>query len=210
MTSKSKTHMCNNCINTVAKLRCSRCQVTYYCSEECNKDDWDQHKNECCGVSIFVVQNVYGFQKNEFGKCEGLRVDYVSRSKEKAEEWLTKNIHKAPVFWSVQEWKVVLPPPAKDDGKEECKSFFYYGPEKEAHIVPLLFATFKRIMDHRIPEHLIQTVHLENDTPPDNLGLKFEKRKVTANSMSAPLVVEGDERKREEGKQKSWSKIDQF
>ena len=31
----------------VGSLRCSRCKVAKYCSKECQKDAWKQHKKQC-------------------------------------------------------------------------------------------------------------------------------------------------------------------
>lgn len=44
-----ETVMCGKCGMDVATkpLRCSRCQVIYYCSPECQKSDWKRHKPFC-------------------------------------------------------------------------------------------------------------------------------------------------------------------
>ena len=40
---------CANCNGTLsaAKLRCSRCGTTYYCSASCQKENWKAHKRIC-------------------------------------------------------------------------------------------------------------------------------------------------------------------
>lgn len=38
---------CNNCSKENAKLRCSKCKLVYYCSNECQKQDWKKHKLIC-------------------------------------------------------------------------------------------------------------------------------------------------------------------
>lgn len=37
---------CNVCMKNVTKL-CGKCRSVYYCSKECQQDDWSQHKLKC-------------------------------------------------------------------------------------------------------------------------------------------------------------------
>lgn len=42
------TAACNTCLKTETKLlSCSRCKRTSYCSKECQKQDWKEHKKDC-------------------------------------------------------------------------------------------------------------------------------------------------------------------
>ena len=43
-----ETNTCAKCNFTFPHLSCcSKCEVTYYCSKECQRSDWKQHKNVC-------------------------------------------------------------------------------------------------------------------------------------------------------------------
>ncbi|CAG2107503.1 unnamed protein product, partial [Medioppia subpectinata] len=45
---KNKDKYCDNCLKRSDQLkRCSKCLRMYYCSKECQKNDWKYHKNEC-------------------------------------------------------------------------------------------------------------------------------------------------------------------
>jgi tetratricopeptide (TPR) repeat protein len=46
---QSGKEKCNTCSKTGVKLRCcDRCKSVYYCSSNCQKEDWDNgHKNSC-------------------------------------------------------------------------------------------------------------------------------------------------------------------
>jgi len=44
-----RTNTCAKCGN-LAKMRCTRCCITYYCSKECQKPDWDEHKQKCTPI----------------------------------------------------------------------------------------------------------------------------------------------------------------
>ncbi|XP_013113063.2 zinc finger MYND domain-containing protein 10 homolog [Stomoxys calcitrans] len=39
-------HLCENCSN-IAEKKCSKCKTIYYCSRECQLDDWPNHKSAC-------------------------------------------------------------------------------------------------------------------------------------------------------------------
>ncbi len=40
--------ICAHCKEEKKKMKkCARCQVVYYCSRECQKKDWKNHK-KCC------------------------------------------------------------------------------------------------------------------------------------------------------------------
>lgn len=42
---------CRNCdAKSNNLLLCSRCQLIYYCSKECQLEDWKSHKKDCCTV----------------------------------------------------------------------------------------------------------------------------------------------------------------
>ena len=46
-----QNRICNQCwnkSNVAALLWCSDCQMTFYCSVECQKKDWEQHQEWCC------------------------------------------------------------------------------------------------------------------------------------------------------------------
>eukprot|EP01025_Chloroclados_australasicus_P068363 TRINITY_DN9491_c0_g1_i4.p1 TRINITY_DN9491_c0_g1~~TRINITY_DN9491_c0_g1_i4.p1 ORF type:complete len:643 (-),score=33.87 TRINITY_DN9491_c0_g1_i4:367-2235(-) len=38
---------CSHCGKIAPQLRCSRCKLTKYCSQRCQKADWSQHKHKC-------------------------------------------------------------------------------------------------------------------------------------------------------------------
>jgi len=58
---KQMNKTCQHCGKTVVKsLRCSKCKITVYCSKECQRVAWKQHKSECVPVSqqTYMMGNV--------------------------------------------------------------------------------------------------------------------------------------------------------
>ena len=47
---------CNTC-NAPAPLECGRCKVACYCSEECQRADWEGHKEFCLPIPQHVEEN---------------------------------------------------------------------------------------------------------------------------------------------------------
>ncbi|KAJ7058757.1 hypothetical protein C8F01DRAFT_1370954 [Mycena amicta] len=53
-------NVCNKCIQTMERTdlkRCKKCQNVWYCSKECQRRDWDQHKRTC-GLHRFDLDAV--------------------------------------------------------------------------------------------------------------------------------------------------------
>jgi MYND finger/RING-type zinc-finger len=46
-----KTIECDNCEKSGPSNRCSRCHLTYYCSMQCQKSHWQEHKVDCIPVN---------------------------------------------------------------------------------------------------------------------------------------------------------------
>jgi len=44
---KSNQVTCANCGSTSTKFRCGRCKTAFYCSTDCQKSHWDNHR-PCC------------------------------------------------------------------------------------------------------------------------------------------------------------------
>jgi len=38
---------CEKC-QKEAELKCSKCRTAYYCDKKCQKEDWPEHKKNCC------------------------------------------------------------------------------------------------------------------------------------------------------------------
>jgi hypothetical protein len=42
-------NQCFCCGKQEIKLqKCGKCEIVYYCSRECQKNDWKNHKKDCC------------------------------------------------------------------------------------------------------------------------------------------------------------------
>lgn len=42
-----RRYECRGCGKTNAKKKCSSCQLSYYCTRECQEKDWNEHKRSC-------------------------------------------------------------------------------------------------------------------------------------------------------------------
>ena len=59
-------HVCHYCFNMVVRdktgkgmttlLRCSSCKFARYCSRECQKKAWPQHKKECMAIRVSALR----------------------------------------------------------------------------------------------------------------------------------------------------------
>jgi hypothetical protein len=47
---ETETH-CNQCLKIGKLFKCGRCKAIHYCSKECQKTDWQNHKNQCKPLS---------------------------------------------------------------------------------------------------------------------------------------------------------------
>uniref|UniRef100_A0A6C0I0E5 MYND-type domain-containing protein n=1 Tax=viral metagenome TaxID=1070528 RepID=A0A6C0I0E5_9ZZZZ len=45
--SADKIHSCKNCNIETTEFRCGKCQKAYYCSKECQVENWKTHKPAC-------------------------------------------------------------------------------------------------------------------------------------------------------------------
>ncbi|XP_023342215.1 uncharacterized protein LOC111711958 [Eurytemora carolleeae] len=46
---KPKTPICQGCKNKKSEFVCAGCSNRWYCSRECQVEDWDDHADECSG-----------------------------------------------------------------------------------------------------------------------------------------------------------------
>jgi hypothetical protein len=45
--SADKIHSCKNCNIETTEFRCGKCQKAYYCSKECQVENWKTHRLAC-------------------------------------------------------------------------------------------------------------------------------------------------------------------
>lgn len=53
-----RAHSCNQCGESEAKKRCTRCKNAWYCSKECQAKDWPAHKHNCQAPVEIPSKNV--------------------------------------------------------------------------------------------------------------------------------------------------------
>lgn len=75
----SKSHICAKCLKSEqcenSFPRCSSCQLVRYCSRECQKQHWREHKVLCMSVREFKVDNNSNAQGNQ---NDGTYVSHLS------------------------------------------------------------------------------------------------------------------------------------
>ena len=49
-------HLCASGCSSAAPLRCARCRVTFYCSPECQRGHWPEHKKVCPKTEKIKIQ----------------------------------------------------------------------------------------------------------------------------------------------------------
>jgi hypothetical protein len=57
-----KIIICNGCLNAIQanRKKCSACDVVYYCSVECQKNDWANHKKICTrDDDLIAIKNLF-------------------------------------------------------------------------------------------------------------------------------------------------------
>lgn len=58
---------CSNCLMEREVSRCGQCRVPYYCSKECQREDWKGHKMECAGLKGLGERQGQGEGKIDVG-----------------------------------------------------------------------------------------------------------------------------------------------
>ena len=68
---------CNNsqCSQSDALLKCARCEFAFYCSKECQKEDWKAHKADCKSPTIAILPNLGLAMLIDDGNVAALRRD---------------------------------------------------------------------------------------------------------------------------------------
>lgn len=63
---------CRQCGKIENIKRCTKCRFLYYCSIECQRLNWDRHKNDCEMISSFMQKKVpfYCDNENDLIKCD--------------------------------------------------------------------------------------------------------------------------------------------
>ena len=44
---EAEKHKCKSCAK-VCRMKCSLCKMVFYCDQDCQKSDWENHKTRCC------------------------------------------------------------------------------------------------------------------------------------------------------------------
>ena len=98
-------HTCCNCCKEGKMMRCNRCYSAHYCCKECQKENYNEHKNICrlIAESVGNKNKTYGFNQalsNVFVGCILKNVDMPKKlRKKKFWKFLTDPKNGDYVFW---------------------------------------------------------------------------------------------------------------
>jgi len=60
--------LCIKCHKNSTTKRCANCKSVYYCSRECQKEDWKSHKRQCLDLPLFRKKKKIGTEKDSMRK----------------------------------------------------------------------------------------------------------------------------------------------
>lgn len=69
---------CSSCKSTGSTKLCSKCKSVYYCSDECQKNHWDDHKKLCTYTEKLETQYTI-FTQKEYSLIEVMNVNVIFR-----------------------------------------------------------------------------------------------------------------------------------
>jgi hypothetical protein len=125
---------CDWCAKYATKC-CSKCNRVYYCSKDCQINDWNRgivpHKLVCNTMSIFVVENYEKLRKDGPGY---IYIEYASFDLEKANNWKELNFKKYNCKLHVNEFFAVKP-----EKRVIYEEGIMYYQITDSHLKPYLF-----------------------------------------------------------------------
>ena len=103
---ESSTIMCGNCLKTDTDVgfklsMCSKCNSAYYCSRECQVEDWPKHKSMCNEVCEFKKNKETSFDSS------GINARHLLR------KWITKSKIDEAAYYALKKEGIEQQPPLK-------------------------------------------------------------------------------------------------
>jgi len=102
MTKVEMTGPCVACHTKAGKFNCGQCYAVKFCSPECQKKLWKEHKEECTGVIAITEQLKDGI--NDIGRAFGVPANAADREEALAKlmwgvNWNPRNEKRRELFW---------------------------------------------------------------------------------------------------------------